>query len=81
MAGMDNTLLALAGSGHSGGHSFGFASCERAVGASEGINVLVQQHVPSRRKGEPCMGVTGEEGGGPNLGRSPGLRLWLFCPG
>jgi hypothetical protein len=46
MAGMDNTLLALAGSGYSGKHAFGFASCERAVGASEGINVLMQREVP-----------------------------------
>ncbi len=31
MAGTDTTLLALAGTGHAGGYSFGFMSCERAV--------------------------------------------------
>ncbi len=46
MAGVDNTLLALAGSGFRSSHAFGFASCERAVGAAEGINVLMQQEVP-----------------------------------
>jgi hypothetical protein len=42
MAGMDATLLALAGVGHSGRRTFGFASCERAVGAAEGMNVLME---------------------------------------
>lgn len=42
MAGMDSTLLALAGVGHSGRRTFGFASCERAVGAAEGMNVLME---------------------------------------
>lgn len=45
MAGMDNTLLALAGTGHGEGHSFGFASCDRVVGAAEGINVLLQRRL------------------------------------
>ncbi|QDZ18034.1 UTP--glucose-1-phosphate uridylyltransferase [Chloropicon primus] len=40
MAATDTTMIALAGKGHSGGHTFGFASCERKVGASEGCNVL-----------------------------------------
>ena len=46
MAGMDSTLLALAGTGHAGGRTFGFASCDRVVGAAEGMNVLLQQRVP-----------------------------------
>lgn len=35
MAGVDATLLALSGTGYADGRSFGFASCERAVGAAE----------------------------------------------
>jgi hypothetical protein len=42
-AGTDTTLLALAGAGHSRGKAFGFMSCERTVGASEGMNVLQEQ--------------------------------------
>lgn len=45
MAGTDNTLLALAGTGFPARRSFGFASCERAVGAAEGMNVLAQELV------------------------------------
>lgn len=40
LSGTDNMLLALTGLGYPDGKSFGFASCERAVGAHEGINVL-----------------------------------------
>ena len=29
-----------------GGKLFGFASCERAVGAAEGMNVLAERRVP-----------------------------------
>lgn len=43
MAGMDTTLLALAGTGAGGGYRFGFMSCERTVGASEGLNVLQER--------------------------------------
>ena len=43
MAGQDTTLLALAGEGLRGDHAFGFASCERVVGAAEGMNVLLKQ--------------------------------------
>eukprot|EP00879_Flechtneria_rotunda_P005108 GHRR01005389.1.p1 GENE.GHRR01005389.1~~GHRR01005389.1.p1 ORF type:complete len:883 (+),score=260.17 GHRR01005389.1:598-3246(+) len=43
MAGVDTTLLALAGTGFSGRRAFGFMSCERVVGAAEGMNVL-QEH-------------------------------------
>jgi hypothetical protein len=39
MAATDTTMIALAGKGHGGRHTFGFASCERKVGASEGCNV------------------------------------------
>ena len=42
MAGTDANLLALAGAGCLGNKAFGFASCGRAYGASEGINVLVE---------------------------------------
>jgi hypothetical protein len=40
MAGVDTTLLALAGTGFSSRRAFGFMSCERVVGAAEGMNVL-----------------------------------------
>lgn len=43
MAGQDTTLLALAGEGLRGDKAFGFASCPRAVGASEGVNVLLKE--------------------------------------
>jgi len=45
LAGTDATLLALAGAGRSGGKAFGFASCPRALGAAEGINVLVERRL------------------------------------
>jgi hypothetical protein len=47
MAGQDNTLMALAGAGVAGRRAFGFASCERVVGAAEGMNVLLQQALPA----------------------------------
>lgn len=46
LAGTDDTLLALTGTGYMGGKLFGFASCPRAVGASEGMNVLSERRVP-----------------------------------
>ncbi|KAK9823989.1 hypothetical protein WJX72_006832 [[Myrmecia] bisecta] len=46
MAGTDATLLALSGAGYADGRSFGFASCERAVGAAEGMNVLMERQIP-----------------------------------
>ena len=46
LAGTDTTLLALSGTGYMGGKLFGFASCERAVGAAEGMNVLAERRVP-----------------------------------
>ena len=38
---------AVSGTGYMGGKLFGFASCERAVGAAEGMNVLAERRVPS----------------------------------
>lgn len=46
LAATDTTLLSLAGIGYSGNHRFGFASCDRVVGASEGMNVLVERRTP-----------------------------------
>ena len=54
MAGCDNTLLALAGCGQAAGAAFGFASCERAVGAAEGINVLVHEEAAGAGGAPPC---------------------------
>ncbi|KAF8056255.1 UGP3 [Scenedesmus sp. PABB004] len=45
MAGVDTTLLALAGTGFAGRRAFGFMSCERVVGAAEGMNVLQERKV------------------------------------
>ncbi|GMH42585.1 hypothetical protein BSKO_10504 [Bryopsis sp. KO-2023] len=46
MAGTDTTLFGLAGMGYSQDRSMGFASCERVVGASEGMNVLMHKTTP-----------------------------------
>lgn len=43
MAGQDSTLLALTGAGVLGDKAFGFASCERVVGAAEGMNVMIRE--------------------------------------
>lgn len=51
MAATDCTLLALAGTGHPSRRAFGFASCNRAVGASEGMNVLQR-----RRRAQSAAG-------------------------
>lgn len=45
MAGTDTTLLALAGVGASRQASFGFMSCDRHVGAAEGVNVLQEKKI------------------------------------
>lgn len=45
MAGQDSTLLALGGQGISGNKAFGFASCERVVGAAEGMNVVLKETI------------------------------------
>lgn len=47
LAGTDSTLLALSGIGYMGGKLFGFASCPRAVGAAEGMNVLSERRAPA----------------------------------
>lgn len=39
-------MLALTGAGYADGRTFGFASCERTVGAAEGMNVLMQRRLP-----------------------------------
>lgn len=57
MAGVDTTLLALAGTGFSGRRAFGFMSCERVVGAAEGMNVLrvrARRHTVWRLDGVGC---------------------------
>lgn len=43
MAGTDTTLLALSGVGAKRDKALGFASCERHMGAAEGVNVLVEK--------------------------------------
>lgn len=51
-----SVFQALAGTGHAGGHAFGFMSCERAVGAAEGMNVLAERKLwlpPDEASGKP----------------------------
>ena len=48
MAGQDRTLLALSGHGVEGNKAFGFASCERVVGAAEGMNVALKETITSK---------------------------------
>lgn len=55
MAGTDNMLLALSGIGHFDGKSFGFASCDRKVGAAEGINVLRHRKVATVEPDGTCV--------------------------
>eukprot|EP00241_Pyramimonas_parkeae_P004556 CAMPEP_0114241130 /NCGR_PEP_ID=MMETSP0058-20121206/9473_1 /TAXON_ID=36894 /ORGANISM="Pyramimonas parkeae, CCMP726" /LENGTH=896 /DNA_ID=CAMNT_0001353645 /DNA_START=274 /DNA_END=2964 /DNA_ORIENTATION=+ len=43
LAGTDSTLLALSGMGQARNKAMGFASCERRIGAAEGMNVLTEQ--------------------------------------
>jgi len=59
MAGTDTTLLSLSGVGSKGDKALGFASCERHVGAAEGVNVLVEQKDDA--KGEYSYGVSNIE--------------------
>lgn len=61
LAGTDTTLLALAGTGRDRGHAFGFASCERAVGAAEGMNVLVEERMAIPGGSERRYGITNVE--------------------
>ncbi len=44
IAGLDDNLLALSGMGIKEKKSFGFLSCPRLCGSSEGMNVLLQSH-------------------------------------
>lgn len=46
LAGVDNGLLAFTGLGLMKGKRFGFASCDRVINASEGMNVLVENQTP-----------------------------------
>jgi UTP---glucose-1-phosphate uridylyltransferase len=62
MAGTDTTLLALAGAGYGGKKEFGFMSCERVVGAAEGMNVLRRRRRRRGRRHEE--GKEGGAGGG-----------------
>lgn len=39
-------MLALTGAGYADGRTFGFATCERRAGATEGVNVLAQRQLP-----------------------------------
>jgi UTP---glucose-1-phosphate uridylyltransferase len=52
MAGTDTTILALAGVGAREDKALGFASCERHLGASEGVNVLVERESIDSKTGE-----------------------------
>eukprot|EP00884_Botryococcus_braunii_P021126 jgi/Botrbrau1/7698/Bobra.0159s0135.1 len=61
LAGTDSTLLALAGTGYSDMRAFGFACCERAVGAAEGINVLLERKLTGPGGPEYLYNVTNLE--------------------
>ena len=55
--------------GYADGRSFGFAACERAVGASEGINAVMQRRLPraaGRVRAAAAAQVTGS-------------RVWGYC--
>ncbi len=88
MAGTDNMLLALSGIGHFDGKAFGFASCDRVVGAAEGINVLRHRKVSSVddqgevwERGWWCSSWVGEvlEGCGGSGGRDGDARVVVVC--
>jgi len=55
MAATDTTMVALAGKGSVGRHVFGFASCERKVGASEGCNVMKSYFDPKTKSTEHAI--------------------------
>ena len=62
MAGTDATMLALTGAGYVDGRAFGFASCDRRVGATEGMNVLMQRRISKAGGGwEYAYNVTNVE--------------------
>ena len=56
MASTDATLFGLSGMGLSQNKAMGFASCERVVGASEGMNVV--QHQRLSENGIPTSSAT-----------------------
>eukprot|EP00958_Prasinococcus_capsulatus_P022229 scaffold3118_cov377-Prasinococcus_capsulatus_cf.AAC.1 len=47
LAATNTTMLSLTGIGWQSRKPFGFASCERKVGAAEGVNVMVEKYVGS----------------------------------
>lgn len=47
LASTDTTFFGLSGVGISQSKAMGFASCERVVGASEGMNVMQHRHFSS----------------------------------
>lgn len=62
MAGTDTTLLSLTGVGASRKAAFGFMSCDRHVGAAEGVNVLQENKIwRGARVGSILMLVALEE--------------------
>ncbi|KAJ9518576.1 hypothetical protein QJQ45_018602 [Haematococcus lacustris] len=62
MAGVDTTLLALAGCGaQRGGSAFGFMSCDRTIGAAEGCNVLQERRVWRDGRWQHQLGYTNIE--------------------
>lgn len=60
VAATDTTLLALAGVGLHHKKKFGFASCDRNVGAAEGVNVLMESKAKDGlwRYGTSCIEYT-----------------------
>ncbi|XP_024518512.1 UTP--glucose-1-phosphate uridylyltransferase 3, chloroplastic [Selaginella moellendorffii] len=60
VAATDVTLLALAGVGLHQNKKFGFASCDRKVGAAEGVNVLMESKTEDGRwrYGTTCIEYT-----------------------
>lgn len=88
MAGTDTTLLALAGTGFSRGYggsdAFGFMSCERAVGAAEGMNVLAERKKWVEEEQQLPAGTTAKKGArGAELGavREQQVVALPPCPG
>lgn len=64
LAGTDTTLLALAGEGYPRRRAFGFASCDRVVGASEGVNVLARTRLRRADDGSSSSSGSGDDSGG-----------------
>lgn len=62
MAGTDTTLFGLSGKGHITGQSMGFATCERVVGASEGMVILMHSQTPKESDNGDSMQTLHEYG-------------------